>query len=159
MNTEKFSDSKAVTVIDPGTATVVGVLTGNEIDTQFFNSLTIPVVIDWTAGAISAIGFTESDTSDGTFTAVPDDDVLYYPEDLPIGADQTLVVGCVAKKRFVKMTITADNVGISIVSAEGLLQDSLTKPMYKEASVLADADVIAPGSEADTLTTPAKRLV
>lgn len=157
MNIDRFSESKAVTAIDPGTATVVGVLTGNEIDTQNYRSLTIPVVIDWTAGAITAIGFTESDTSGGTFTAVPADDVLYYPDALPIGADQTLVVGCVAKKRYVKMTITADNVGIEIVAAEGLLQDSLTTPQAKEASVLSDADVSSPGKTGDAESTPPKR--
>ncbi len=158
MNTEKFSDSKAVTVFDPATATISGVITGNEIDTQFYNSLTVPVVIDWTSGSITAIGFTECDTSGGTFVAVPADDVLYYPEELPIGADMTLIVGCVAKERFVKMTITGDGTGVAIASAEGLLQDSQVKPMYKEASVLADADVISPSHSADTESTPPKRL-
>jgi len=157
MKYDKFSDSKAVTVIDPATATVVGVLTGNEIDTAGYESLTVPVVIDWTAGSITAIGFTESDTSGGTFTAVPADEVLYYPDALPIGSDQTLVVGCVAKKRYVKMTITADNVGIDIVSAEGLLQDSQTKPLTKAASVLADADVSSPGTTGDADSTAPKR--
>lgn len=157
MNIDRFAESKAVTAIDPATSTVVGVLTGNEIDTQNYRSLTIPVAIDWTAGALTAIGFTESDTSGGTFTAVPADDVLFYPDVLPIGADQTVVVGCVAKKRFVKLTLTADNVGMSITSAEGLLQDSLTMPQAKTASVLADADVSSPGTTGDAASTPPKR--
>lgn len=157
MKYDKFSDSAAVVAIDPATATVAGVLTGNEIDTQFYESLTIPLDIDWTAGEISAIGFTESDTSGGTFTAVPDDEVLFYPDVLPIGADAQVVVGCVAKKRYVKLTLTADATTIVINSAVGLLQDSLTKPMVKEASVLADADVISPDATGDAASTPPKR--
>lgn len=157
MNIDKFSDSKSANMIDAGTATVVGVLTGNAIDTQGYRSLTVPIAIDWTAGAISAVGFTESDTVGGTYTAVPDANVLYYPDAFPIGADQTLIVGCVAKKQFVKMTITADNVGIEIVSALGLKQDSLTKPQMKEASVIADDDVNSPGTTGDAVSTPPKR--
>ena len=157
MDTERFSDSKAVTAIDAGTATVVGTLTGNEIDTAGYRSLTIPLAIDWTAGSITAVGFTECDTSGGTFTAVDDSNVLYYPDDLPVGADGTRIVGCIAKKRYVKLTIVADNVGIEITSAVGLLQASVTKPMVKEASVIADADVSSPGDTADAASTPPKR--
>ena len=157
MNIDKFSDSKPVVAIDPATATVVGVLTGNEIDTQNYRSLTIPLDIDWTAGAISAVGFTESDTSGGVFVAVDDDNVLYNPDLLPVGADIQLVVGCIAKKRFVKLTITADNVGIDINSAVGLLQDGLTVPQVKAQSVIADADVSSPGKTGDAESTPPKR--
>ena len=157
MNIDKFSDSKAVIAIDAATATVVGVLTGNELDTQNYRSLTIPIDIDITTGTITAVGFTESDTTGGVFTAVSGDNVLFNPDLLPVTVDGQLIVGCIAKKRFVKLTITADATTIVINSAAGLLQDSLTAPQVKAASVIADADVSSPGTTGDAASTPPKR--
>ena len=51
MNQEKFSDSKPVTAIDAGTALAASV-TGNSIDTQFYNSLTVTLDITITAGSV-----------------------------------------------------------------------------------------------------------
>ena len=161
MNTEKFSDSKpvaalAATTLNTGTLT----LTGETIDTQFYNSIVVPVDFDWTTdGQIDSILWEESDNA-SAWSAVPDADSLYYPGSFPIIADALVHVGCVSKKRYVRLKITASaftSGNIAIPKTAGVLLDSLTKPMVKESSVLADSEVISPGQTADAVTTPPKR--
>lgn len=157
MNTEKFSDSKPVTAIDAGTALAASV-TGNSIDTQFYNSLTVTLDIAISAGSVDSIKFQES-SDDGVSDAwadIDDSENLYYPDSFPVTADGLLHAGCVAKERYVRLVITCTGPTGTIGSA-GFLQDSLTKPMVKESSVIADADVNCPDTTADADSTPPKR--
>lgn len=162
MNTEKFSDSKpvaalAATTLETGTLTAQG----ETIDTRFFQSFTVALDIDVTTdGQIDSIKFEESDDG-STWADCDDSENLYYPDAFPIDADQVVHVGCVSKKRYIRLDIISSGFttgNIAIAKAVGLLQDAMTKPMVKESSVLADADVRSPGDEADTETTAPKRL-
>ncbi len=157
MNTEKFSDSKPVTAIDAGTALAASV-TGNSIDTQFYNSLTLTLDVTITAGSLDSIKFQESsDNGVGdAWSDIDDSETLYYPDDFAITATGLFHCGCVAKERYVRLVITCTTPTGTIGSA-GFLQDSLTKPMVKESSVIADADVNSPGTTADAESTPPKR--
>lgn len=163
MDLEQFSNSKPVNAI-AATATISTDTTtyGAWIDTQGFRSLTVPIDADWTTdGQIDSIGFQGADESDKSDAAdLPDAENLYYPGDFPIDADGTIHVGCVAKTRYVRLKIvTSDFTSGSIVipKTTALLQDPWAKPIVKESSVLADADVVSPGKTADSETTHPKR--
>jgi hypothetical protein len=157
MITEKFSDSKPVSTIAPGTALATTV-TGSAIDTQFYNSLTLNLDIAISAGSVDSIKFQESSDNGvaDAFTDIPAQENLFYPDDFPITADALKHCGCVAKERYVRIVVTCTG-PTGTIGAQGFLQDSLTKPMAKESSVLADADVNSPGETADAVTTPPKR--
>ena len=162
MNTERFSESKPVLALTAAQGTLASATTtlGEAIDTKGYRSLTIPLDIDITTGEIASIGFQES-SDDGVadaYAAIDDSEVLYYPDDFPVDADKVVHVGCVAKERYVKLSIvTTGTVAIAIPKSLALLQDALTKPERKESSVIADADVISPDQTADAVTTPPKR--
>lgn len=157
MNQEKFSDSKPVTAIDAGTA-LAATVTGNSIDTQYYNSLTATLDITITAGSLDSIKFQESSDNgvSDAWADIDDSETLYYPDDFPVTATTLLHCGCVAKERYVRLVVTCSTPTGTIGSA-GFLQDSLTKPMVKESSVIADADVNCPDDTADATSTPPKR--
>lgn len=157
MNQEKFSDSKLVIPVAASTALATGDVNGSSIDTQFYNSLTIGLVLVVTAGQVNSITFEESDDN-SIWTDVPTQENLYYPDDFPITASGNYHVGTIAKKRYVRAVINSDgSITGSVTYSLGFLQDSLTKPMVKESSVIADSDVISPDQTADAVTTPPKR--
>ncbi len=157
MNTEKFSDSKPVEAIAPGTALATTV-TGTGIDTQYYNSLTLDLDISISAGSVDSIKFQESsdDGSTDAYTDIPSQENLFYPDDFPITADALKHCGCVAKERYVRLVVTCTG-PTGTIGSQGFLQDSLTKPMVKESSVIADADVNSPGDTGDATSTPPKR--
>ena len=161
MNTEKFSDSKPVIAYTAG-ALSLGANNGNGIDTQFYNSLTCILRATITTGEIDSVTWEESDDDGSTdaYAAVPAVESLSYPGSFPLTGAGAKIIHCgvIGKKRYVRPVITTSGtVSIALDSMDGLLQCSLTKPMVKESSVLADADVIAPGPTADAATTPPKR--
>lgn len=164
MDKDRFSETKPVVAIAAETTINTNTTTyGAAIDTQFYNSLTIPIDVDWTTdGQIDSIGFQESSDSGvaDAWEDIPEGENLYYPGDFPITADDLIHVGCVAKEQYVRLKIVTTGFSsgnIVIPRTIGLLQDSLTQPMVKESSVIADADVISPGQTGDAVTTPPKR--
>lgn len=164
MDRERFSESKPVTVLDAETTITTDTTTyGVSIDTQFYKSLTVGLNIDWTTdGQIDSIGFQESSDNAvaDAWADIDDSENLYYPDDFPITADDVIHVGCVAKERYVRLKIVTTGFtsgSIVLPITIGLLQDSITQPMVKESSVIADADVISPGQTGDAVTTPPKR--
>ena len=158
MDKEKFSDSKPVELIAPGTALAASV-TGASIDTLNYRSLTASIdLTTLSAGSLDSVKFQES-SDNGVADAwadIDDSETLYYPDDFPYSAPALLHVGCVAKERYVRLVLTCTGPTGTVV-AFGLLQDSMYKPQVKESSVIADADVIAPGPLADADTTAPKR--
>lgn len=157
MNIDRFAESKPVVLIDAGTA-LAATVTGNSIDTQFYRSLTGVLDIAISAGSVDSVKFQES-SDNGVADAwadVQEDESLFYPDDYPIAADAVKHVGCIAKERYVRVVLTCTGPTGTVGSA-GLLQDSLTQPMVKESSVLADADVTSPGTTGDAASTPPKR--
>jgi hypothetical protein len=162
MITEKFSDSKPVLVYAAAALTGPGDNFGASIDTQYYNSLTAAIAITITTGEVASITWQESSDNNvsDAWEDIPAQENMYYPDDFPLtGASSFLVhAGCIAKERYVRVKIvTTGTVSIALDGAYGLLQDSLTKPMVKESSVIADADVISPDATADAVTTPPKR--
>jgi hypothetical protein len=157
MNTEKFSDSKPVEAIAPSTA-LAATVTGSSIDTQYYNSIVLTLDITISAGSVDSVKFQESSDNGAAdaWTDIPAQENLFYPDDFPITANALKHCGCVAKERYIRPVITCTGPTGTIGSA-GFLQDSLTKPMVKESSVIADADVISPDQTADAVTTPPKR--
>lgn len=140
MNVDRFSESAPVAVLDATDVVAAGTTTGDTIDTLGYRSLVAAVDIDWTAGAVDSIGFQESD--DGTTWADADDSVnLYYPDAFPVGADTLLHVGCISKKRYVRIKIVCSGgtCTISFAKVSGILADG-DAPYVKESSVVADAD-------------------
>ena len=161
MNKEKFTQSKAVDAYAPA-ALSVGVNNGIAIDTQFFNSLTIPLSIDITAGQVDSIKFEQSDDGSTGWAVTGEDTDLYYPDDFPLTATGGLLihVGTVAKKRFVRLVIvTSDTPTIALDSAVGLLQDSIRKPLTVNSSVIANANIHSQGDTGDASSTYPKRPV
>ena len=163
MNKEQFSNSKPVNAV-AATATITTDTTtyGAWIDTLYFRSLTIPLDLTVTTdGQVDSIGFQEANESDKSDAADCDDAVnLYYPDGFPIDASALVHVGCVSKKRYVRLKIVTSEFAsgsIVIPKTAGLLQDSYVKPDIKESSVIADEDIISPGALADADTTAPKR--
>lgn len=159
MDRENFTTTKTVEAYTAG-ALSDGANTGNSIDTQFYNSLTAVFSFSVTAGQVDSILWEQSEDNgvSDPWTAVPTQENLYYPGSFPLTATGILTAGTVAKKRYVRPVITtSDTPTISVVFGVAMLQDSLTKPMAKEASVLADTEVISPSATGDAKTTPPKR--
>jgi hypothetical protein len=157
MNQEKFSDSKPVEAIAPTTA-LAATVTGSAIDTQFYNSLILNLDITISAGSVDSVKFQESSDSGSSdaWEDIPAQENLYYPDDFPVSASAILHCGCVAKERYVRLVVTCTG-PTGTIGSQGFLQSSLTKPMVKESSVIADADVISPDATADAVSTPPKR--
>ena len=154
MNMEKFSDSRAVLGVPVGSQVVT---TGAPIDTQNYRSLTIALALTTAGSGITSVSFTESDTSGGTYVAVPASEVLFQPGAFPMTSVGQIQIGCLAKRRFVRLVVTG--AAGSNYSALGLLQDSLAKPQEVNASVLANDDVQSPDATADASSTIPKRPV
>lgn len=140
MNIDQFSNAKPVPALDATSIAAAGTTLGDSIDTLGYRSLILPVDIDWTAGAIDSIKFQESDDN-STFTDCDDAVCLYYPDAFPVGADALVHVGCISKKRYVKVKIVASGATctIAITKATAFLMDG-DAPAIKQSSVVADAD-------------------
>lgn len=165
MNKEKFTQSKAITAFTAATALVAdAAVNGLAIDTQFFNSLIIPLSIDLTAGEIASIGFEQSDDSGvaDPWAATLEDTDLYYPDDFPLDTVSEFIinVASVAKKRYVRCVVTGGALAAGTIDAAiGLLQDSIRKPLEVESSVIANADIHSQGDTGDASSTYPKRPV
>jgi len=157
MDKEQFSNSAPAVGFDPATALAASV-TGNSIDTLNYRSVTLALVIAISAGSVDSVKWQES-SDNGVADAwadIPESENLYYPGSFPISADGNIHIGCVAKERYVRPVLTCTG-PTGTVAGVGLLQDSMVKPQVKESSVVADADMIAPGPLADADVTAPKR--
>ena len=152
---EQFSCSKPVKAYTAG-ALSPGANNGLSIDTLNYRSLTVALDVTVAANQIDSVSWEES-VDDSVWTAVPAAEALFYPDGFPIVADGLIHVGTVAKERYVRLVINAVAITGTVAAAYGLLQDSVIKPQVKESSVVADANIIAPGQTADAVTTPPKR--
>jgi hypothetical protein len=143
MNKDQFSNSKPVLALAETAIVAAGTTLGEVIDTLTYRSLIIPINIDWTAGTLDSIGFQESDVSGSGYTDCDDSLNLYYPDAFPAGADALVHVGCISKKRYVKLKIVASGgtCTITLSEASGFLMDG-DAPQVQESSVIADADAV-----------------
>jgi len=157
MNKEQFSCSKAIKGLTAG-ALSDGVNNGAVIDTKGFNSFTIPLDLTISAGQVDSIKFEQSDDGSTGWAPTLEDTDLFYPDDFPLTASQIITVGSVAKKRYIRLVVTtSDTPTVAVVSAVGLLQDSVRKPHAKTSSVIADDDINTQGDTAGTKVTYPKR--
>ena len=158
MNKEKFTESIPVLATAALTINTDTTTYGEWIDTQFFNSLTVPLDIDITTdGEIASIGFQGSDVVGHADAADLDDALnLYYPDAFPVDADAVVHVGCVAKTRWVRLKIVStdhSSGSIAIPKTLALLQDSIRKPLTVASSVIANTDIHSQGDLADMSST------
>ena len=152
---EQFSCSKPVKAYTAG-ALAPGANAGLSIDTKDYRSLTVALDLTVTGDQIESISWEDS-PDNSNWTSVVEAERLYYPDEFPITASDLIHIGTVAKERYVRFTINAVAITGAVVASYGLLQDSVIKPQVKESSVVADANIIAPGQTADAVTTPPKR--
>ena len=161
MNKEQFTKSTAIEAYAPA-ALVNGVNNGIALDTQFFNSFTLPLSINITAGQVDSIKFEQSDDGSTGWAATAEDTDLYYPDDFPLTTAGGLLihVGTVAKKRYIRVVIVTSNTPtISLVSAVGLFQNPIRTPLTVHSSVIANADINSQGDTGDASSTYPKRPV
>lgn len=161
MNKEQFTCSKAVRAYTAGSIST-GINNGLAIDTKGFNSFTLPIDINITAGQVDSIKFEQSENGSTGWAPTTEDTDLFYPDDFPITTTGALLihVGSVAKERYIRVVIVAsDTPTIALTSAIGVLQDSVRKPHAKESSIIADDDVHTQGDTAGTKVTYPKRAV
>lgn len=151
MNMERVSDSRVV--LPFATVQNTNGTTGITIDTQHYRSLSI--LLARTAGTIDSVSFTESDLPSSGFAAIPAAETLFQPGAIPLSSGN-LVIGCIAKKRYVRFNVVAASASYS---AMGFLGDSLVKPHEVNASILANGDVNSPDATADASSTIPKRPV
>ena len=165
---EKEIHSKGKTVLAIGTAGVVATISsatttyGPWIDTAGYNSLEVGLSVAITSPAtISAVFFQEADASNQSDAATSDVTkyLLFYPTQLPLTVSTTTPVriGCVSKKRYVRLALTST--GTAGITAYGIgeLNNSVSQPSTIYASTLTTAQINAPSTEADSLVTSPKR--
>jgi len=159
MDHDRFSDTKSVEAIPVTTISSATTTEGTWIDTFNYRSLTIGLHVDWTVGDITSIGFDDADEDNQSDEAPLDDSkVLYYPTQFPIGADTILHIGCISKKRYVRLNIVTlgGSVDIDVVGT-GTLGHAISKPERVESSVLETSDINIGDTEGDTIVTTPKR--
>jgi hypothetical protein len=165
---EKELFSKGKSALAVGTAGVVTTISsatttyGNWIDTAGFNSYTVSLSMAIGSGnTITAIFFQEADVASTYSDAATSDTTKYlleYPTQFPISAATALVrIGCLSKKRFVRVAITTSGSQTVTVLGIGELNHSITQPTDIYSSTLAASSINAPSTVADSTVTPPKR--
>ena len=108
MDYDSFSDSLMVEALVSTNSVIAEDVLGEIIDTQGYNSIVAGLLVsDVTSGTISAVTFEEGD--DPALADAADIDsslLLITPADLPVIAAGLLQVGCVSKKRYVRLKVT-----------------------------------------------------
>ncbi len=138
MDYDRFSKGKSVIALPNTTISSATNTDGAVIDTFGFGSIVVGISVDWTQGSISAITFLESDLSNmSDATPVADSQLLIKKSQLPVGADGVFRVGCISKKRYVKLRITTTGGTVSIAAfAIAELGNALYSPPQVASSVL-----------------------
>ena len=159
MDYDRFSEGKSVIAIEDSNITTATDTDGEIIDTQFFGSLVVGINIsDVTSGEISAITFQEGDDAALADAAdVNDDLLLVYPTQFPIDAAGVVRVGCVSKKRYVRLKITTTGTVDITLNGMGELGHGMSQPQNVSSSVLETADINCPDKTADAIVTSPKR--
>jgi hypothetical protein len=151
MEKEIFSRSKAVNCFTLATISTATETYGQEIDTLGYNSVLFALKLVMTTGEVSAISVYASDTS-GTYTTAESVTTLLNPDQLPITTSGIAYFGSVAKKRYLKISVTSASFGGSenfTVDGMAILSDSFTSPNIQTSMFEAASTVNAPGSLAD----------
>jgi hypothetical protein len=160
MDYDKFSTGKSVLALTVTTISTATTTSGAIIDTKGYGSLVVGLYSTITNGYISAVTFQEGDNSSLTDAATLDDSELLINDDsLPLTATGIIRVGCITKKRYVRVrvtTATEDTVSM-IVHAIAELNDAQQNPQQVASSVLDTDEINAPSTEADTVVTAPKR--
>lgn len=166
MEKEIYSTGKSVLAFGTGTTpvTISSATTtyGNWIDTQGFNSATFSLsMVLGGSQTVSAIVFTEADTPSTYADSAAMDLTKYllvYPSVLPIAAGTSTVrVGCLSKKRFIRIGVTTTTTDSSTVVGFCELNNALSQPNAVTSSTLALASINAGGVTADANVTSPKR--
>jgi len=161
MEYEIFTSGEAVRVIDSGTVSGAGTVNGNWIDTMGFDAFVANLRVVGTAGQITAIGANISElASHSDSVADTGAQVLVYPLALPLNAaaspGASLRIGLVTKPRYFQLvfTVAATPSGTSLViSGDGELNASKTKPANLNASALQASQINDPGNIVSGTTT------
>jgi hypothetical protein len=160
MDYDKFSTGKSVLALTVTTISTATTTSGAIIDTMGYGSLVIGLYSTITNGYISAVTFQEGDNSSLTDAATLDDsELLINDGQLPLTATGIIRVGCITKKRYVRLrvtTATEDTVSM-IVHAIAELNDAQSSPPQVASSVLETSEINAPGNTGDSVVTHPKR--
>jgi len=161
MDYDRFSTGKSVIALDSTNITTATDTLGEIIDTQFYGSIVVAVnVTDVTAGEISAITFEEGDDAALADAAdISSSILLTYPTQYPVDAAGVVRVGCVSKKRYVRLKVTTTTATTVDITATALaeLNCGQAQPGEVTSSKLATADINCPDDTGDAIVTSPKR--
>jgi hypothetical protein len=161
MDYDKFSTGKSGVALVSTNIVTETTTSGAQIDTKGYNSLVCTIVVtDVTAGYITAVTFQEDDDAAwGTVTTLDDSELLIYDTQFNVTAAGVIRVGCISKKRYVRLRITTETATTVDITAHATyeLNDALSAPGQVQSSVLATAEINSPGVTSDSIVTPPKR--
>jgi len=161
MDYDKFSTGKSVVALSSTNITSATDTDGEIIDTQYYGSIVVGIdVSDVTAGEISAVTFQEGDDAALADAAdISASELLVYPTQFPVSAAGVIRIGCVSKKRYVRLKITTTTATTVDITASAIaeLNDGMNQPAEVTSSRLATADINAPSDVGDTKVTSPKR--
>jgi hypothetical protein len=161
MDYDKFSTGKSGVALVSTNIVTATTTSGSQIDTKGYNSLVCTIVVTAvTQGYITAVTFQEDDDSSwGTVATMDDSQLLIYDTQFNVTATGVIRVGCISKKRYVRLRITTATLGTVdlVCHATYELNDALSAPGQVQSSVLATSEINAPGVTADATVTSPKR--
>ena len=161
MDYDKFSTGKSGVALASTNITTATTTSGSIIDTKGYNSLVCGIVVtDVTAGYISAVTFQEGDESDlSDATTLDDSQLLIYDSQFNVTAAGVIRVGCISKKRYVRLRITTATATTVDITAHSVyeLNDALSAPGQIQSSVLKTSEINSPGQTSDAVVTSPKR--
>jgi hypothetical protein len=161
MDNDKFSTGKSGVALASTNIVTATTTSGSIIDTKGYNSLVCAVVVTAvTQGYITAVTFQEGDESDLSDASTLDDSqLLIYDTQFNVTATGVIRVGCISKKRYVRLRITTATAGTVdlVCHATYELNDALSSPGQVQSSVLATSEINVPGTTSDVIVTHPKR--
>ena len=158
MDYDRFSDGKSVLAIADTNIASATTTKGAWINTQFFGSLVVALNAAITSGQIDSVSWDEADADDQSDAAAMDDSFnLYQPGQFPVTASKIIRLGCISKKKYVRLSIvTSGTVNIDVFGL-GELGHAYTKPKEVDSSTLETSDINCPAQTADAIVTAPKR--
>lgn len=161
MDFDRFSTGKTVVGIASTNITTATITSGSIIDTKGFSSLVAGIIVtDVTNGYITAVTFQEGDESDlSDATTLDDSQLLIYDTQFNVTAAGIIRVGCISKKRYVRLRITTATGGTVDLTLHSVIElnDALDAPNEVTSSVLATSEINSPGVTSDAVVTSPKR--
>lgn len=160
MDYDKFSTGKSALALSSQTISTATTTSGEIIDTKGYGSIVVGLYAAITNGYISVVTFQEGDESDLSDAATLDDsELLINDGQLSLEATGIIRVGCISKKRYVRLrvtTATADTVSI-VAYAIAELNDAQDSPPQVASSVLETSEINSPDTVGDAIVTSPKR--